>query len=166
MTKSENSVPVACWPMKINRGDYLLSCLAEEQQPERVHAYLTRSYWATGIPLELVKRSIAGSLCFGVFYRGEQVAFARVITDRATFAYLADVYVLEEHRGKKLAAWMMETIVAHPELQGLRRFMLATRDAHGFYARYGFTQPAKPESLMEVVKPGLYLKANPANQAQ
>jgi GNAT superfamily N-acetyltransferase len=142
--------------MKITRGDYSLSCLTEEQQPERIHAYLTRSYWAAGITLELVKRSIAGSLCFGVFFRGEQVAFARVITDRATFAYLADVYVLEEHRGKKLAAWMMETIIAHPELQGLRRFMLATRDAHPIYAKYGFTHIAKPESLMEILKTGLY----------
>src|SRR5689334_18319937 len=100
-------------PMRLTRGDYLLSCLTEEQQPERIHAYLTQSYWATGISLELVRRSITGSLCFGVFFRGEQVAFARVITDRATFAYLADVYVLEEHRCKKLATWMMQTIVAH-----------------------------------------------------
>lgn len=147
--------------MRLTRGDYSLSCLKEEQQPERIHAYLTQSYWATGISLELVKRSIAGSLCFGVFFRDQQVAFARVITDRATFAYLADVYVLEEHRGKKLATWMMETIVAHEELQGLRRFMLATRDAHGFYAKYGFAQPAKPESLMEIVKHDLYLNSKP-----
>ena len=149
--------------MKLTRGDYSLSCAAEDQQPECIHAYLTRSYWATGISLDLVKRSIAGSLCFGVFFRGEQVAFARVVTDRATFAYLADVYVLEEHRGKKLATWMMQTIVSHPELQRLRRFMLATRDAHGFYAKYGFAQPAKPESLMEIVKPGLYLNSKLAN---
>jgi GNAT superfamily N-acetyltransferase len=151
--------------MKSIRGDYSLSCRAEDQQAERIHAYLTRSYWATGISPELVKRSIAGSLCFGVFFGREQVAFARVVTDRATFAYLADVYVLEEHRGKKLAAWMMQTIVEHPELQGLRRFMLATRDAHGFYAKYGFTETAKPECLMEIAKPGLYLNPKPANQA-
>ncbi|MDB6026181.1 MAG: family N-acetyltransferase [Verrucomicrobiales bacterium] len=142
----------------------MLSCLAEDQQPERIHAYLAQSYWATGIPLELVKRSVAGSLCFGIFFRGEQVAFARVISDRATFAYLADVYVLEEHRGQGLADWLMTTIVAHPELQGLRRFMLATRDAHGLYAKYGFTPTAKPEALMEIVKPDLYLRSKPANQ--
>lgn len=144
--------------MKLTRGEYTLSCLTEDQQPERIQSYLTRSYWATGISLELVKRCISGSLCFGIFFRGEQVAFARVITDRATFAYLADVYVLEEHRGRKLAQWMMDTIVAHPDLQGLRRFMLATRDAHGLYAKYGFVQTAKPEALMEIVRHGLYLK--------
>ncbi|MFO1475540.1 MAG: GNAT family N-acetyltransferase [Verrucomicrobiota bacterium] len=104
-----------------------------------------------------MKRCIEGALCFGVFHRGEQVAFARVITDRATFAYLADVYVLEEHRGRKLSRWLMESIMGHPELQGLRRFMLATRDAQGLYAKYGFVPAAKPEELMEIVRRGIYL---------
>ncbi|MBI3853607.1 MAG: GNAT family N-acetyltransferase [Verrucomicrobia bacterium] len=129
--------------MKATRGDYTLSCSEADQQAERIHAYLTRSYWANGISLELVKRSIAGSLCFGIFHQGEQVAFARVVTDRATFAYLGDVYV---------------TVVAHPDLQGLRRFTLATRDAHGLYAKFGFAAPAQPEMLMEIAKPGLYLR--------
>jgi GNAT superfamily N-acetyltransferase len=148
--------------MRATHGEYTLSSLAEDQQPERIQAYLSRSYWAAGIPLEVVKRSIAGSLCFGVFFHGEQVAFARVITDRATFAYLADVYVLEEHRGKKLSTWLMDAIVAHPELQGLRRFMLATRDAHRLYAKYGFIPITKPESLMEIVRPNLYLASKSA----
>ena len=144
--------------MKAARGDYTLSTSNSDQQAERIHAYLTRSYWANGISLELVKRSIAGSSCFGIFHQGEQVAFARVVTDRATFAYLGDVYVLEEHRGRGLARWLMETVMAHPSLQGLRRFTLATRDAHGLYAKFGFAAPAQPETLMEIAKPGLYLR--------
>jgi GNAT superfamily N-acetyltransferase len=147
--------------MKSTRGKYTLSCLPEDQQAERVHAYLTRSYWAAGISLDLVKRSIAGSLCFGIFFDHEQVAFARVITDRATFAYLADVYVLEAHRGQHLSRWLMDSIVAHPDLSGLRRFMLVTRDAHGLYARYGFVPVAKPEAIMEIVRPNLYLDSKP-----
>ena len=142
--------------MKSTRGDYTLSDEPSAQQPERIHAYLTRSYWASGIPLELVKRAMAGSLCFGIFHGADQVGFARVITDRATFAYLADVYILEEHRGRGLANWLVKTITGHPELQGLRRFMLATRDAHPLYAKYGFTPAAKPELLMELVKSPAY----------
>ncbi len=141
----------------MNRPEgYSLSCEASAQQVERIHAYLTRSYWAEGIPLERVRRCLEHSFCVGVFHQGEQVAFARVITDHATFAYLCDVYVLEEHRGRGLSSWMMATILHHPELQGLRRFMLATRDAHWLYRRFGFSPPAKPDSLMEIVKPGIY----------
>jgi GNAT superfamily N-acetyltransferase len=123
-----------------------------------VHAYLTRSYWAEGISQELVARAIRGSLCFGVFHAGKQVAFARVVSDRATFAYLADVYVLEEHRGRGLATWLMEEVVKHPDLQGLRRFVLATRDAHPLYARFGFVPLARPEIFMEINRPGIYLE--------
>jgi len=121
-----------------------------------VHAYLSRSYWADGIPLELVARAIRASLCFGLFHDERQVAFARVVTDRATFAYLADVYVLEEHRKRGLAIWLMEEVVRHPDLQGLRRFVLATRDAHTLYARFGFVPLAHPEFFMEINRPGLY----------
>ena len=149
--------------MKLARGDYVLSTAPEDQQPERIQAYLSGSYWAAGIPLDIVRRSISGSLCFGIFRTGVQVAFARVITDRATFAYLADVYVVEEHRGRKLAAWLMEAIIAHPDLQGLRRFMLATRDAHGLYAKYGFQSLSRPEAFMEIARPGLYLQSTTAN---
>lgn len=118
---------------------------------EAVHAYLSRSYWAEGIPRDLVARSIAGSIPFGIFKGTAQVGFARVITDSATFAYLADVYVLEEYRGQGLSKWLMEVILAHPGLQGLRRFLLATRDAHGLYAQFGFTPLARPEAFMEIL---------------
>lgn len=122
-----------------------------------IHAYLSRSYWAEGIPREIVERSIENSLCFGLFDSSDQIGFARVITDRATYAYLADVYVLEEYRGRGLAIWMMECIVAHPDLQGLRRFALATKDAHELYRKSGFTELADPAKHMEIFRPGIYL---------
>lgn len=137
-------------PQNASRSGYSISWERSAQQAERIHAYLTRSYWCEGIPLSVVQRSIEGSLCIGVFAKGEQVGFARVITDSATFAYLCDVYVLEEHRGRGLASWMLEEILAYPPLQGLRRFTLATRDAHGLYARHGFKPLDKPESFMEI----------------
>jgi GNAT superfamily N-acetyltransferase len=148
-------------PMKKTRGEYTLSWDPADQQPERIHAYLSRSYWAGGIPLEVVRRSLAGSLGFGIFAGGEQVAFARVITDGATFAYLCDVYVLEEFRGRGLAKWLLDEIVAHPQLRGLRRFLLFTRDAHALYARYGFAPLAQPRSAMEIRRPDPY-QAPPA----
>ena len=135
------------------RGEYSLSGAREDQQVDRIHAYLSRSYWAKGLPLETVARSVENSLCVGVFAGGEQVGLARVVTDRATFAYLCDVYVLEEHRGKGLASWMLSALAAHPDLQGLRRFMLATRDAHALYERHGFTPVKRPQSLMEILNP-------------
>ena len=116
-----------------------------------VHGYLARSYWARGIPRETVERSIAGSLGFGAFDGERQIGFARVITDRATFAYLADVFVLEEFRGRGVASRLMEAIVGHPELQGLRRWALVTRDAHRLYEKFGFRPVAKPERHMEAV---------------
>ena len=121
-----------------------------------IHEFLADSYWAKGIPRETVDRSIEGALCFGLYQNDRQVGFARVITDRATFAYLADVFVLESHRGRGLAAWLMETILAHPDLQGLRRWMLLTRDAHPLYRKVGFTELAHPERVMERVDAGVY----------
>jgi GNAT superfamily N-acetyltransferase len=121
-----------------------------------IHGFLTTSYWAKGIPRETVERSIEGSLCFGVYEGPRQVGFARVITDSATFAYLADVFILESHRGRGLSRRLMDAIVAHPSLQGLRRWMLATRDAHGLYARYGFKPLAAPDRMMELHNPGVY----------
>jgi GNAT superfamily N-acetyltransferase len=106
--------------------------------------YLAHSYWAEGIPLDVVERAVKGSLSFGVYEDARQVGFARVVTDAATFAYLADVFVLESHRGRGLARWLMEVIMSHPDLQGLRRFSLATRDAHGLYEKFGFTPLARP----------------------
>jgi GNAT superfamily N-acetyltransferase len=116
-----------------------------------IHGYLARSYWAAGIPRETVERSIAGSLCFGAFDGNSQIGFARVITDRATFAYLADVFVLEEFRGRGVASKLMEAIVGHPELRGLRRWLLVTRDAHRLYERFGFRPLAHPDRHMEAV---------------
>jgi GNAT superfamily N-acetyltransferase len=122
-----------------------------------VHACLTRSYWSPGVPREVVERAAANSMCFGIFHeQAGQVGFARVVSDKTTFAYLADVFVLEAHRGKGLSKWLVQTIQAHPDLQGLRRFLLATRDAHGLYAQFGFTPLANPERLMEVIQPVVY----------
>lgn len=121
-----------------------------------IHAYLSRSYWAQGIPFAVVEKSLEGSLCFGLYYRGEQVGLARMITDRATFAYLCDVYVLEEHRGKGLAGALMEAVQAHPDLQGLRRQVLVTRDAHELYRRFGWSGLAKSEGYMEILRPDAY----------
>jgi len=132
-------------------------------QPEAIHAYLTRSYWAERVPLDVVKRAIVHSICFGVIHAGRQIAFARVVSDEATFAYLADVYVLEEFRGRGLSTWMMESVMADPRLQGLRRFCLATRDAHGLYARYGFRPPELPQTLMEIRRQGIYQAPATAN---
>ncbi len=114
-----------------------------------VHGFLTQSYWCEGIPRETVRRSIEHSIPFSVFVDGRPAGFARVITDRATFAYVGDVFVLPEYRGRKLSVWLMQCIVAHPDLQGLRRSLLATRDAHGLYARFGYASLHAPERWME-----------------
>lgn len=122
-----------------------------------IHGFLTSSYWAKGIPRELVARAIARSLCFGVYdVNGMQVGFARVISDFATFAYVADVFVLESHRGCGLGKALMKCVVQHPELQGLRRWSLSTLDAHKLYAQVGFTAPKWPERYMEILRPNLY----------
>ena len=126
-------------------------------QLDAIHAYLVRSDWSPGVPRAVVERAIAHSLCFGIYLgSGEQVGFARVVTDRATFAYLSDVYVLEAHRGQGLSKRLVAVVQAHPELQGLRRFMLATKDAHGLYAQFGFKPLAAPERVMEIRDPDPY----------
>jgi len=125
---------------------------------DAIHAYLTRSYWSEGISKELVSKAMAGSLCFGLFDAGRQVGFARVVTDRATYAYLCDVYVLEDYQGRGLGTWMMRELMTHPDLQGLRRWGLVTRDAHRLYEKFGFAAPANPAGLMEIARPGMYLR--------
>ena len=123
-----------------------------------IHSYLTRSYWSPGIPVDIVERAVRHSLCFGVFEAasGAQVGFTRVVTDYATFAYLCDVYVLEEHRGHGLAKRMMREVMDHPALAGARRVMLATRDAHGLYRQSGFVVAGGAGNLMEIVRPDIY----------
>ncbi len=123
---------------------------------DAIHAFLSRSYWSPGVPKAIVERAIANSLCFGVLRGHEQVGFARMVTDRATFAYLADVYVLEEHRGQGLSKRLMAAVMDHPDLQGLRRMLLATRDAHGLYAGYGFRSLAAADRMMEIHRPDIY----------
>jgi GNAT superfamily N-acetyltransferase len=122
-----------------------------------IHQFLSQqSGWAKDIPLATLRRAMAHSLCFGGFVDEQQVAFARVITDRATFANLVDVFVLPEHRGQGYSKALMEAVLAHPDLQGLRRFTLATRDAHGLYAQFGFMPPQLPQTLMERYFPNIY----------
>lgn len=121
-----------------------------------IHSFLRESYWAAGIPRDVVERSLQGSLCFGLYEDETQVGFARCVTDRATYAYLADVFVLPTHRGRGLSKWLMECIVSHPDLQGLRRWNLVTRDAHRLYARFGFVPPRNPERHMEKVDAEVY----------
>jgi GNAT superfamily N-acetyltransferase len=140
------------------KGRYWITTDTQKLDIEAIHAYLGRSFWAEGIPKETVAKAIANSLCFGLFDGADQVGFARVVTDRATYAYLCDVYVLETHQGRGLGKWLIETVMAHPDLQGLRRFQLVTRDAHGLYSRHGFATPANPERQMEIFKHGMYLR--------
>ena len=138
---------------------YDISTDPSRLQLDAIHAYLTRSYWSPGIPKDVVARGVANSMCFGL-YRGEsQVGFARVITDKASFAYLADVYVLEAHRGQGLSKRLVGEILAHPDLQGLRRFLLATADAHGLYAQFGFNALARPQNMMELRLAPAWLKS-------
>ena len=123
---------------------------------EAIHRYLTRSYWAEGIPIETVRRSLEHSINFSILHETTLAGFGRVVTDRATFGYVGDVFVLEAHRGKGLSKWLMECMLAHPELQGLRRWVLLTRDAHGLYRRFGFGPLARPERYMERHAPDVY----------
>jgi len=135
---------------------YEITCDASRLDIAAIHAFLSESYWSTGIPRAVVERAIANSLCFGVFHEGRQVGLARVITDKATFAYLADVYILPKHRGQGLSRRLMEHVIQHPDLQGLRRMLLATRDAHALYAKFGFKPLAAPERIMEIHNPNVY----------
>ena len=144
------------------KGKYSISTNPKRLDLDAIHGFLSRSFWAEGIPKKLVAKSIRNSLCFGLFHDGAQIGFARVITDRATFAYLCDVYILETHRGKGLSQWLIEAVMAHPDLQGLRRFQLVTRDAHGLYTRFGFLAPEHPDRHMEIFRHGMYMKKRQA----
>lgn len=143
------------------RGDYTLSTDTTRLDLAAMHAFLSTTYWSPGLPLAVLQRAVAGSQCIGLYHGADQVGFARVITDRATFAYLADVYVLPAHRGQGLSKWMVGALLTLPDLQGLRRCMLATRDAHGLYAQFGFKPLAAPDRFMEVHRPDAYQQGTP-----
>jgi GNAT superfamily N-acetyltransferase len=138
-------------------GDYLISADPAWIDARAVHAYLTRSYWAEGIPLEIVQRSLQNSLCIGAYDAvGAQVGLVRLISDYATFCYICDVYVLEAHRRHGLSKAMLALARSHPKLQGLRRWNLVTQDAHGLYRQFGFVVPPKPERYMELLDREVY----------
>jgi GNAT superfamily N-acetyltransferase len=138
------------------RDGFVVSTDPERLDVEAIHRFLASSYWAAAIPRETVARSLRHSLCFGLYHGSETIGLARVVTDRATFAYLCDVYVLAPWRGRGLARWMMECVMAHPDLQGLRRFNLVTRDAHRLYRPFGFVPPADPGAYLERRDPEVY----------
>ncbi len=151
MTNTKNDL-ATIW----SRPPFVVSTDQTKLQLDVIHGFLKTAYWSTGIPVAIVRKAIENSLCFGLYHEATQIGFARIVTDYATFAYLADVFVVDAWRGRGLAKFMMECIKAHPELQNLRRWMLATLDAHGLYAQYGFTELSKPERLMEVVDIDIY----------
>jgi GNAT superfamily N-acetyltransferase len=140
--------------------DYQISSDPARMDVEAIHAFLSQTYWARGIPRATVARALAHSLCFGVFAGRAQVGFARVVTDQATFAYLADVYLLEAHRGRGLARRLVQAVLADMRLQGLRRWLLVTRDAHALYRPLGFEPVAHPDRIMEIHRPDAYLRAS------
>jgi GNAT superfamily N-acetyltransferase len=144
-------------PYKIREGDILISDDSALLDRAMIHRFLSeRSYWAMGVPREVVDRAIEHSLCFGIYKAQQQAGFARVVTDCATFAWLADVFILEEHRGQGLSKRLVAAILAYPRLQGLRRFMLGTLDAHGLYSQFGFVPIKEVERFMEIHQPNVY----------
>lgn len=142
--------------MDFIKDGFVISTEKEKLDIDLIHSFLNSTYWAEGISKEIIRRSIEGSLCFGVFENDKQVGFARMITDKATFAYLADVFIIEEYRGLGLSKWLMQVIMSHPDLQGLRRMILATKDAHGLYKQFGFTPLINVERWMHILDPDVY----------
>ena len=126
-------------------------------QIDLIHSVLSQSYWSKNIPVEIINRSIENSLCYGVYIGGTQIGFCRVITDKATFAYLADVFIVDSHKGKGYSKLLMKEVMSHPDLQGLRKFLLGTADAHGLYEKFGFRELAQPERMMEITVKDIYL---------
>jgi GNAT superfamily N-acetyltransferase len=139
--------------MLVTKDDYEIDDDPARLDLDVIHGFLTTSYWAEGVPRDVVERSVAGSLNLGLYHAGSQVGFTRAVTDRATFCWVGDVFVLPGHRGRGLAHWMMETLLAYPDLAGLRRFMLATSDAHQVYADCGFVPLTDPQRYMEIKRP-------------
>src|SRR6187431_891236 len=135
--------------MEVKKDSFTISTDKSRLDIPYIHQFLKSSYWAENIPIEIVTRSIEGSVCFGVYEGENQVGFARVVTDKATFGYLADVFVDEKYRGRGLSKWLMSTIMSDPELQGFRTWMLGTRDAHELYKKFGFESLSNPERFMK-----------------
>jgi GNAT superfamily N-acetyltransferase len=142
---------------EVTNDEYLISDDSSRLDVPFIHNFLANeSYWAKNIPLTIVEKSIANSLCFGLYHKQQQIGFARLVTDKATFAYLADVFIVPQYRGRGLSRWLIETIHAHAELQTLRRWMLGTRDAHGLYKKFGWTSLAEPDRFMQKHNPNVY----------
>ena len=142
-------------------GDYVISADAARLDTLAIHGYLRRSYWSEGIPFEIVDRAVKASLCIGAYdASGKQVGLVRLISDYATFCFVCDVYVLEPHRGRGLSKAMMAMAMQHPNLQGLRRWILGTLDAHGLYRQFGFSALAHPERAMEIAVPDIYTRSS------
>ena len=143
--------------MKVRKGEYEIDTDKRRLDIAGIHGFLsTESYWAKSRTLEQTLAAIENSLCYGIYKGREQVGFARVVTDRATFAYVGDVYVIDGHRGQGLSKWLMKVIVEQPDMQGLRRWVLATRDAHGLYEQFEFHELVHPERWMERTAPDAY----------
>lgn len=142
--------------MEWHKDGFLISTDPARIDIEAVHDFLTNSYWAAGVPIDVVRRSIEHAMCFGIYKDDKQAGFARVITDYATFAYIGDVFVLDEHRGLGLSKWLMRVILGHPDLRGFRVWVLVTRDAHGLYSQFGFTPLQNPNGWMEIRDSDVY----------
>lgn len=148
-------------PREWTRNEFVVSTDRRRLDLDVVHGFLAQSYWAAGMPRITLQRAIENSLNFGVYHGERQVGFARAITDLATYAYLSDVFVIEPYRKRGLSKWLLECILAHPDLQGLRRFALFTRDAQGLYERYGFTAARSPSTYLERWAPNVYADSRP-----
>lgn len=148
--------------MEWKKGVFTISDDTSRLDLQTIHSFLTTAYWCGGIPEAVVRKALQRSLCFGVYTTEnnaeQQVGFGRAITDRATFAYLADVFIVKEYRGRGLAQWLIECVLKHPDLQGLRQILLATADAHGLYERFGFKTPEDPKRFMMLLDPDIYQK--------
>jgi len=143
--------------MEVSQGEFTISTDRTRLDADLIQNFLNQeSYWARTRTPEQTRTAIENSICFGVYHGDRQIGFARVVSDRATFAYLGDVFILEEYRGRRLGKWLMEAVISHPELQSLRRWVLATRDAHSLYDKYGFRDLVHPERWMERPAPDAY----------
>jgi N-acetylglutamate synthase-like GNAT family acetyltransferase len=142
--------------MRVRKGNFIISTNKKLLNLKLIHGFLKNSYWAKNIPFEVVEKAVKNSLCFGLYERKEQIGFARVLTDFARFANIHDVFILDKFRGRGLGYWLIETILKHPELQNMKKWYLATRDAHEFYKKFGFKPIAHPEKSMEILNMNIY----------